>query len=393
MSEEKGASKEAMPASRRPSTKQLLVTFAVAVLVGVSLGLAFGTTAGPQFFHLRGRQKNAAGGPGLAAGQKLLRVLAIKGALPPEIVVEFQKSTGIAINLTEASEPEELWQLFDAPGAGTTYDVVSLMSYQVPAAVQLMRLQTLDTNKIDLTRVGSDFRGIPGDANQTRLVPLLWGATGLLYNTEQLNEAPVSWKSVFALPRLKGRVGLLNFPVELARRLKNRAGANEVSNDEESELGPSDDTIVKGLKPILALAVLADNCLSTLTLTTRPREAVVEMNHGETAFLPAQHWQFVWPEEKAPLWILSFALTQETKAEREGYRFLNFLLDAETAVKLTNATHQASTVVSVERLKIDARLKPSYLREIPLTKIEILHDFQGASAVHAALQAKEPTSE
>ena len=272
------------------------------------------------------------------------------------------------------------------------------MSYQVPAAVQLVRLQVLDESKINLALVHPDFLDIRGDPTHNRLVPVLWGATGFVYRAKSFPEPPQSWQDVLKRSDLKGRIGLLAFPIALAHLLRSRqpdattSGQNQ--HDDDSELGPSDELIKKGLKPVLEVVTVADNALSAGELLSHPNQAVVEMNSGESAFVlgqaqEMQGWKFVLPKEGAPLWILSLALTQATKAEPAGYALLNYLLETENAAAFCKETRQASTVQRIESLNLPAPVKPSYLRKIPLTELTVLHDFQGANAVHAALRQED----
>lgn len=73
------------------------------------------------------------------------------------------------------------------------------------------------------------------------------------------------------------------------------------------------------------------------------------------------------------------------KNEPGVYAFLDFLLSRESAEALTLASHQASTNRLLNDSGLDPRLKPSFLREVPLSQIHFLKDFGRAPEVRALI--------
>lgn len=349
--------------------------FYILLVVGILLGLGVGYKIHrDRIAALEGRIKP----------DSSLRILALKGLFPRELVQSFERDHGVRLILSEAETPEALWDRFETPGE--SFDLVSLFSYQIPIAIQAGRLFAPEPARLrGWDRISADFRNVPGETTNQETVPLLWGLSGMLYDTRKIKTPPDSWHAVLAQTQGKNKVALLSADIELARWLP-----EPEEGDEESEEAPTNESVRRALAPVLSSAVLSENPWSSLSLVSQDLFSAIQMNHGETAFLTSEqaaHWKFVWPEEKAGFWILSLALTRGLKDRDDAYRFLDFLLEGENSARLANWTHQASTNRAVESLAIDARLKPSYLRQAPLTRLQILRDFQGARSVRAALGA------
>lgn len=319
---------------------------------------------------------------GLLKAAPQLHVLAYKGILSREMLEAYEIESGFPIALTEVSTPEELWEKIETPPDENRprYDLVTLMSYQVPIATHLLRIQPLDLRLIkNLNAISADFRSIPGDMNHERLVPLLWGLTGILYRAKEFSNPPQSWAEVLERKPSAGqgrtpRIGLLSSTVDLTRLLK-------LPDTEMPDLR-------KPLADLIAKASLSRDFLSAASLFQSPETpSVIQINHGEARFAPANSpdWHFVFPREKASLWILSMALTQEAQNTTEAHRFLDFLLQQKSAVAISRSARQASTNRWVEESELDPQLKPSYLRQVPLTQYMLWGDFSRSREIRALL--------
>ena len=246
-----------------------------------------------------------------AHSQIKLRVLALRGVFRPSFLRKLETEKQIKIELTEANDPEALWDLFDAP-SGTPYDIVSLLSYQVPSALQMTRLAALSASTIDWQQVSSDFRIIPGDVTRNHAMPILWGLPGMLYRTDQFEEPPDSWTQVFEEKTHAGKIGILRSPIGIltwindskstntsreeiktdfkktakpssskalkaiakesnrtATREAAKEAAKEANRDESSDVGPSEQDISQDLKLILKRVKLSQSSLSSQDLIDR----------------------------------------------------------------------------------------------------------------------------
>lgn len=295
-----------------------------------------------------------------------IKVLSYSGLLSPKFLSDFKKRYEIEVDLREVENPERLWELFEtsfAPDA-EDYDIITLFSYQVPLAAQLDRIKKIDRSLIaNLQAVSPDFRDIPGQDFFQDVVPLLWGVVGLAYS-EDVKNPPDSWASA-----LGGSKQKLKLPSSTTLLWK------------LSAITSSNKDLEKRMAGVFSKVALAKDFLSARTLfEEKEKSQLIAINHGEMAFSPfsGADWKFVLPKDGAPLWILTFALSSESKNLDKAHDFLNFTLERESALELTGFTRQASTHRELESELIDKRLKPSYFRQISLSELEIPKDFNRA---------------
>jgi spermidine/putrescine-binding protein len=147
--------------------------------------------------------------------------------------------------------------------------------------------------------------------------------------------------------------------------------------------------VKKVLAGILPEVSIAKNFLSPVgALTDGEPSQLIVVSHGETAFPPLSDakWKFFLPEDGASLWVLTLVLHRKVADLDMASRFIDYLLEEDQAIRLAKATHQASANRSLEATtQIDARLKPSYLRQVPLDRVKVWRDFSRAREIREML--------
>lgn len=359
------------------------------------------------------------------SGAVTLRLLSIQGILPPTLVERFQSETGVHLAIDEVATADEIWTRIletETPAGGgrddlgtdtdtegesaaatsRLYDVISLFSFQAPAAIRMDRLANLDFRHFsNRAALSADFTDLPGVTGAHRFIPLLWGLTGFLFDATQWKQGFPSWESVFAEPKLKKKIHLLDSPIDILYLLARRFPDSKGLELFEHEGGP--DEYIGELKKMLTKLAADTRLLNSSPFATAtihaeselPRDgSVIQIAHGEAASLVGEKnglknsWQFVVPEEKALMWILSYAITEGTPHMKEAVQFVDFLLDRQVALQLTQASRQASANRFVEdQQDLHPWLKPSYLRQVPLNRIHMIHDFHAGLALRAAIQS------
>ena len=349
-------------------------TFILICLVAISIGIAWGLKVRSD------RAERLAKGTAMAR----LRVLAYQGLFPQDLVSAFESENGIRVELTEAATPEELWQVLEkatSSSGAPAFDLVTLFSYQVPLAAQLGRIEELESSLLaNIDNVSSDFRKLPGERGHEWVVPLLWGVNGFLVSPDVASETHV-WAEMVKDPKLKGKIGLLNSTMDVLRLLSPLPNGGEAA-------------LEKALQPVASQVVFGRDFLDASSLLEKtPAPLIVQMSQAEAAELPESYrsWKFVLPKEKGFFWVLSLAMARDAESKAEGYRFIDALHEHEASVMLAKTFHQASVNKTLEQSgEIDARLKPSSLRQMPLDQVDLYQDFSRAREMRALLPAVAP---
>jgi spermidine/putrescine-binding protein len=335
----------------------VILPLAIAVVVGTIWGL----------WIRRNQELKSAASDATAE----IHVLSYRGLLSSTLLKRFESETSIRVVLTEAETPEALWEKLES-ATPQSFDLVTLFSYQIPLAASLTRLQPLPLSKLkNLQSISPDFREIPVDRSFEAVVPVLWGISGLLTDTRKISQPPETIQSAL---NGKSKLGLPNSTMELARLI-----------------GEGKD-LKKSLNSLLESIVLAEDYLSpTSLLRTANPPSFLMISHGESAFGTASeaHFKFQIPQEGGLFWTLSFALHQNARFESEALRVLDFLLETDSSLDIVQSYRQATTNRTLEATDIDARLKPSYLRQIPLNRVIVWKDFSRAREIRALLDPKK----
>lgn len=312
-----------------------------------------------------------------------LRILALKDLIPRKLIERFEQKTAVKIELTEAENPEELWHRLDS--SASSYDIVSLISYQVPLAAQMSKIIPIEPKRlVGFSSISPDFIRIPGGHGHADVIPILWGINGFAVNASEIKSEPTSWRSVFQDPSLRQRIGLISSAPDLQLLSNLLFPESKPSANETAELK-------KNISAIKNQVSLSNTYLSPLSLfREKPAPLLTMISHGESSFLPKEEngkekWVFVYPEEKGLLWIISFAKTSEAKSQGYEYAFLDFMLEPESALQISKNNRQATTSRDLEAMALDSRLKASYFREIPLTSYSFWQDYSRAQEIRALL--------
>lgn len=426
--------------------KPALIIISLSFAVGIAGGVVWGRKL-PQFTPSSLYDKISFAKADSGAHPPL-RVLTYKGLFTPEMKAELQTEMGnyqsSTIEMIEVDTPEELWEKIEKSGTDKAPDVVTLFSYQVPLASQLGWLQPIDRKQVSLIRtIGADFTDLPGDPSLRQVIPVLWGVNGMVLDRDQAvklkikgisNSWPTevansgaggdtdssdedhelsAWADIVGNPAFKGEVGFPNSTI-IGWRLANAVNNtnNNFSGEAVSGSGDGEDatpakakkrkgassggsSLAKALQPWLSMGRFSDSFWSAVPLIGAENSPLLILaSNGEMAFPPLDkaNWKFKLPDEKGTFWYLSFALSRETHDERQAYVFLNALLQKQMSEKFVQATHYASTNLQLERETLDARLKPSYLRSIPLNGFILWQDFSRAREIRGIMDEAKAKS-
>lgn len=109
-----------------------------------------------------------------------------------DVIVEFEKQTGIHVNYVTAESNEALYAKMKF-GSGN-YDVIFPSDYMAERMIEEGMLAELNFDNIpNYANVmdhfqGLNFKGLPYDPEEKYTVPYFWGTVGILYNESMLTE-------------------------------------------------------------------------------------------------------------------------------------------------------------------------------------------------------------
>ncbi len=317
--------------------------------------------------------------------QSNLKILSLRGILSPELRELFEKSSGSKISLTEVENSEDILpQLSES-----AFDAVILFENQISQAVQSGLIQSggvlANSFLQDLANVPTDFSDFSGRPNSKNVLPILWGVTGYAQLSAATAEAPSCTLWVAWLQNAKAeRSRVLGLP-NSTREIEHLADCASARTGGGPTVFSSSNAELNHWATRIQLSA-SELSAAEFTNTATPPQFVVT-SHGSMAFAPLKEWKFSTRSDESELWILEVALTTATKNQKAVTEFFDFLSSHEASRMLIDFTHQASPNRLVEKDELDPRLKPSYLRQIPLTQYHLRPESPRAGEIRKYLQA------
>ena len=115
----------------------------------------------------------------------------------------FTKETGVRVKLKHYESPEQALKEIQA---GAIYDVLTLDSQLVPAAIAQGLLAPIDyRNVTNFKNISADFRNLTYDPENKHTVPFSWGTAGLVVRADRVAPPITRWADLWD-PRYAGKV-------------------------------------------------------------------------------------------------------------------------------------------------------------------------------------------
>ena len=250
--------------------------------------------------------------------------------LSPSLVTEFEKTSGIHLQVSNYSSNEELLAKLQAGAA--EYDVVVPSDYMVYAMSKLGLIQELDYAQLPNSKnLDPKYLKKTYDPGNKYAVPYDWGTTGIAINRSLYKGQIKSWKDLFEKPDLAGKFSLLDDVREVLGAALKAQGASMNSRDPK-ELNKAKELLLKARGRVKEFS----------------SEPLMSLINGETAVahiymsdaLQARKAtggkiDYIIPEEGGTFWIDNLVVPKAAPHPKEAYALINFLLDAKSVVSTT----------------------------------------------------------
>ncbi|MCY1286144.1 Putrescine-binding periplasmic protein [compost metagenome] len=289
-----------------------------------------------------------------AQAQEVLRVYNWTDYIDPEVLAGFEQQTGIRVEYQTFSSADQLDQVMARHEA---YDVVVPSHFQLERLIGNQQLAKLDTTRLQHYATLDPgllamLAGI-GSANRY-VVPYLWGAVGMAVNPPLAEAAyggplPNSWSLLFDEAQVQRLapcgVGLLDAPEETASLWFNYRGRS---------LGLyGARQIERNLQPLQAITPLLrtmDNESYTGALADGQLcVAMAWVGHALSAAQTNPVLSYRIPEEGAMVFIDSLAIPSNAPHPELAYRFIDYLLEPQHALRNARASHFYSPLSSATK--------------------------------------------
>ncbi|WP_235046294.1 polyamine ABC transporter substrate-binding protein [Bdellovibrio bacteriovorus] len=247
--------------------------------------------------------------------------------LSPELQAQFEKETGIKINISNYSSNEELLAKVQMGSSGI--DVAVPSDYMVEVMSKMNLLETLKQDQIsNKTLIDPQFLKQNYDPENKFSLPYIWTTAGIAVNRD-LYKGPIkSWKDLLENPQLKGKFALLDDVREtLGAALKMNGFSVNSTNPEE--IKKAKDTLLKAKKNVKMFASDTIDILNN-------KEVAAAQTYSSDALQAADKSpgkiEYIIPTEGGTFTIDNLVIIKGAKHPEAAHKLINFLLSEQAEI-------------------------------------------------------------
>lgn len=310
--------------------------------------------------------------PGLAAAADSIRVYNWNDYIAPQVLADFTKATGIAVEYHTYASAEELDKIL---ASGESIDIAVPSQNVLPPLIKAGLVQPLDMSRLPNRKhldkqLLSKLAAV--DPQNRYAVPYLWGAVGLAINTPQAEAAyggplPSSWSLLFD-PTQSSKlascgVSVLDAPDEMFYNLLSYQGRS-LTNSSPGRLRKAGEALM-GLRPNLRY-VDSERYIDDLN-QGRLCVAVAWVGDALGASDAGQPVQFVVPEEGSTLFIDNLVIPSSARRADLAHQFIDYLMQPQVAAQISSETLYPSANLGAQQF-LEPKLREQLGRNLDSAK-------------------------
>lgn len=299
-----------------------------------------------------------------------------------KLLKNFSTLSGIKVLVDIYDSNEMMLAKLQASGGGD-YSLIYPSDYMIEKMVNKGLLKQLNHKRIiGLDNLFPQFQNPEYDPNNSYSVPMIWGTTGFIYNSEILKTAPEDWDYLWQnRTKLSKRITLVNDTREvIGGALKMLGYSYNSQNEKQIEQAYKKLQI---LKPHIA-AFTTDGWRNQIM----SGDLVLAMCYSSNALELTREnpkLKYVTPKSGSSLWTDAIALPKTSSNIDGAYEWINFMLKPEVTARISQRlgiaiTNRAAFELLPEKIQNNPILFPpedilnKCERLSPLGKIEEVYE-------------------
>jgi spermidine/putrescine transport system substrate-binding protein len=304
---------------------------------------------------------------GVHAQDKTLRLLTWGGYAPKEVVEQFTKETGIAVEVTNSNNEEMISKLRATAGSG--FDLVQPSQDRIAGPQTEFKIY----KPMDMSKIKADLF-IPSMMDATKKnttvagavygVPHIWGTDGLVVNTK--TSKATDYADLCA-PENAGKVSMrLKRPTLIAMSFASGKDPFALYNDPKA-YGALMDEMGKKLMDCKQNVKFYWDSKDQLLAGIRSGELTTAMmwdTGGWQLNKDNPDVKFVAPKSGALGWVDTFAIPAKGRNDAAAYAWINFNMRPEIAAKVASSAGNFTASKGADQL-MDAKLKQQFAESFP----------------------------
>lgn len=335
-----------------PSSRRRFLKYSLAALSGVALANCQSQT--PESTAESPAADSPAESPSPVATDEPLYIYTWADYRSEEVYQRFTERTGIEV-IADVYEANEAMLAKLMAGGGDQYSIIYPSDYMVRQMIDMDLLTPIEHDRITgLENLNDRWQSPPYDSGNAHSIPVSWGTTGYIYDTNVINPAPEDWDYIWDnRDALSRRMTLLDDVREtMGAVLKSLGYSYNTTN--EAELQEAYEKLVD-IKPYLANF---DSFGWIDRLVAGDFQLCMTYSIIGNA-LPVEHpnLQYMIPSSGSSVWTDTLAIPKTAPNVEAAYAWINFMMEPEnSAYAVTELRFATPNKLAFEEL-------PSELKE------------------------------
>ncbi len=283
------------------------------------------------------------------AEDKIVNVYAWFGEIPEQVIHQFEKETGIKVNFSSYDSNEELYAKLRAIKQ-PYYDVIEPTCDYIGLMSKQHLLTTLDKTQLSAYHnLNPLLLHRAYDPHSQYSIPLIWGITGIFFNTKYIKPNTIRRWSDLWDPQYHHQLALLDDPRDVFAMALKSLGYSVNDNDPEH----IKQAYLK-LKALIPNVKTFNNVTAALSIDEDILLGISWNGDLSKARQENPSLGFIYPEEGFVIWAETLAIPKDAPHLHNAYLFLNFLLRPEIAKQIALYTNYATANLTAQKLLPDS---------------------------------------
>ncbi|WP_115701994.1 ABC transporter substrate-binding protein [Legionella sainthelensi] len=273
------------------------------------------------------------------------------GEIPKSLIQQFERESGIKVNFSTYDSNETMYAKLKA-SQQTIYDVILPSAYFVERMKRQDMLEPLNHHQLpNLDNLDKRFVNNDYDKDNHYSAPIIWGATGIFYNSNAIHRPPKAWSALWD-KKWRNQLMLLDDSREIFAIALMSLGFDPNDNNPEHIKNAYEHL----LKLVPNIKLFASDSIQAIIID---EDALIGSAWNGDAFKAQAEnkaIEFVYPEDGFVIWVDCLAIPKNPPHLKEALQFINFMLKAEASAQIalkeghaiTNAKGRALLPLSIK---------------------------------------------
>ena len=264
--------------------------------------------------------------------RKQVNILNWSSYIPSDVILGFEKETGIDVNYGTYSSNEELLAKLSVAKEGT-YDLIFPSDYMVEIMINRGLIQLMDKSKLDnVNNLNSSFLGKKYDLNNDYTLPFIAASTVIAVNRDYIKDDISSYNDLLS-PKYRNEIVLID-DQRIIIGMALLANGYDMNSVDDKELEVAKNWLFRLKRNLKAYD---SDSPKNFLISEEASIAVLWNAEGALASMEKPNIENIFPIEGVALSIDNFAIPKGAKNEDELYQFIDYILRPDVMKKIVES--------------------------------------------------------